>query len=143
MGAGKRAPLTRAADSSVTVAALLTGHPEHDAAADALAACEFTIAHVAIETYSVLTRLPAAHRVDATTAATVLMERTPAAHIALDANKHAKVPSRLASAGVSGGASYDALIALTALEHELELLTRDRRAERTYRALGVPYTLLA
>ena len=135
--------MKKAADSSVTVAALLTGHPEHDAAADALGGCELTIAHAALETYSVLTRLPGPHRVDARTAATVLAQRTPTRHVALSANKHANVPGRLADAGVSGGATYDGVIALTALEHELELLTRDRRAERTYRALGVPYTLLA
>ena len=134
--------MTRAADSSVTVAALLIGHPEHDAAADALAASDVTIAHAALETYSVLTRLPAPHRVDGRTAATVLAERTPTSHVTLSASKHAKVASRLAGAGVSGGATYDGLIALTALEHGLELLTRDRRAERTYRALQVPYTLL-
>jgi hypothetical protein len=34
------------------------------------------------------------------------------------------------------------LIALTALEHDLELLTRDRRAEHSYRALGVHFQLL-
>lgn len=135
--------MTRAADSSVTVAALLIGHPEHDAAADALAACDFTIAHAALETYSVLTRLPAPQRVDGRTAATVLAERTPTSHVALSASKHAKVPGRLADAGVSGGATYDGLIALTALEHELELLTRDRRAERTYRVLGASCILLA
>jgi predicted nucleic acid-binding protein len=55
---------------------------------------------------------------------------------------YAKAPGRLAAAGVSGGATYDGLIALTALEHDLELLTRDGRAERTYRALDVPHRLL-
>jgi predicted nucleic acid-binding protein len=132
-----------AADTSVTVTAILAGHPEHDAAAVAVAACDFTIAHAALETYSVLTRLPVPHRVDGRTAATVLAERTPTSHVALSASEHANVPARLADAGVSGGASYDGLIALTALEHGLELLTRDTRAERTYRALAVQYTLLS
>lgn len=135
--------MKKAADSSVTVAGLLTDHPEHKAAANALAACDFTIAHAALETYSVLTRLPAPHRVDASTAASVLEARTPAPHIALDASQHAKVPSRFARAGVSGGAVYDGLIALSALEHGLEVVTLDKRAERTYLALQVPYTLLA
>jgi predicted nucleic acid-binding protein len=134
--------VSKAADSSVTVAALLADHPDHDDAADALAACEFTIAHAALETYSVLTRLPAPHRVDGRTAASVLEARTPTAHVALDPGEHARAPARLAGAGVSGGAAYGGLIALTALEHGLELLTRDRRAERTYRALHVPYRLL-
>jgi predicted nucleic acid-binding protein len=63
-------------------------------------------------------------------------------HEAPDARSYAAAPSRLAAAGVSGGATYDGLIALTALEHDLEIITRDRRAERTYRALDVPYQLL-
>jgi predicted nucleic acid-binding protein len=132
----------KAADSSVTIAALLNDHPAHDAAADALAECKTTIAHVAIETYSVLTRLPGPDRVDAKIAATVLDKRLAATYATLDADKYASAPARLAAAGVSGGATYDGLIALTALEHDLELITRDRRAERTYRALNVPYKLL-
>jgi predicted nucleic acid-binding protein len=132
----------KAADSSVTIAALLADHPAHKTAAEAFAACKTTIAHAAVETYSVLTRLPAPHRVDAATAATVLKERTPTTHATLDASRYAQAPSRMAGAGVSGGATYDGLIALTALEHDLELFTRDRRAERTYRALDVPYQLL-
>lgn len=72
----------------------------------------------------------------------MLDKRLPATYATLDASTYAKAPSRLAGAGVSGGATYDGLIALTALAHDLELLTRDRRAERTYRALHVPYQLL-
>jgi predicted nucleic acid-binding protein len=132
----------KAADSSVTIAALLNNHPAHDAAADALALCKTTIAHVAIETYNVLTRLPGPNRVDATIAATVLDKRLAATYATLDASKYAETLGELASAGVSSGATYDGLIALTAREHDLELITRDKRAERTYRALGVPYQLL-
>ncbi len=134
--------MRRAADSSITVAALLADHPAHESATEALAACGATIAHVAVETYSVLTRLPAPHRVDAATAATVLKERTSAIHATLDPSKYAQAPTRLATAGVSGGATYDGLIALVALEHDLELFTRDKRAVRTYRALDVTYQLL-
>jgi predicted nucleic acid-binding protein len=131
-----------AADSSVTVAALLADHPEHQSAGESLAACEVTIAHVALETYSVLTRLPAPHRVDAKTATTVLEAHTPVVYVALAGEELAKVNGRLASAGVSGGASYDGLIALTALKHGLELLSRDHRAQRTYRSLQVPHRML-
>jgi predicted nucleic acid-binding protein len=134
--------MRKAADSSVTIAALLADHPAHKTAADALARCKTTIAHVAIETYSVLTRLPAPHRVDARIADTILKERLATAHAALEAADYAAAPAKLADAGVSGGASYDGLIALTALEHDLEILTRDKRAERTYRALNAPYQLL-
>jgi predicted nucleic acid-binding protein len=134
--------LRKAADSSIAVAALLADHPAHEAAADALANCKTTIAHAAIETYSVLTRLPAPHRVDARTAAAVLAKRLATTYATLDANSYTTAPSTLAAAGVSGGATYDGLIALTALQHNLELITRDKRAERTYRVLNVPYQLL-
>jgi predicted nucleic acid-binding protein len=134
--------VSKAPDSSVTIAALLADHSAHKTAADALARCKTTIAHAAIETYSVLTRLPAPHRVDAAAAATVLKARLPTTYATLEANTYPHVPARLAAAGVSGGATYDALIALTALEHDLELISRDKRAERTYRALNVPYELI-
>lgn len=135
--------MRKAPDTSVVIAALLTDHPAHEGASEALAICETTIAHVAAETYSVLTRLPAPHRAGASTAATALQERLPSTYLALDASNHAGAPSRLAAAGVSGGATYDGLIALTALEHDLELLSRDSRAARTYGALGARFQLLA
>lgn len=131
-----------AADTSVTIAALLDDHPAHGTAADALAECERTIAHVAIETFSVLTRLPAPNRPKPSTVVTALTERLASTYVTLDAGSYEQVPSRLAAAGVAGGSTYDGLIALTALEHELKLVSRDRRAARTYRALGVRFTLL-
>jgi toxin FitB len=132
----------QAADSSITIAALLGDHPAHEAAAETLAACKATIAHVATETYSVLTRLPAPHRADATTVVTALAERLPSKYATLDTSNFASALGRLAAAGVSGGATYDGLIGLTALEHDLELVSRDRRATRSYRALGVRFKLL-
>ena len=131
-----------AADTSVAIAALLDDHPAHDAAADALAACETTIAHVAIETFSVLTRLPAPNRAEPSTVVTALRERLSPTYVTLDADNYQQVPIRLTAAGVAGGSAYDGLIALTALEHQLELVSRDRRAARAYRALGVRFTLL-
>jgi predicted nucleic acid-binding protein len=135
--------VSKAPDTSIAIAALLADHPAHEAASGALAACKTTIAHVAAETYSVLTRLPAPHRAEAATAAMALQERLPSEHVTLAASDHAGAPGRLAAAGISGGATYDGLIALTALEHDLELLSRDRRAARTYRALGARFQLLA
>ncbi|HEY2283853.1 MAG TPA: PIN domain-containing protein [Solirubrobacteraceae bacterium] len=134
--------MKQAADSSVTIAALLSDHPAHEGAADALAACETTIAHVAAETYSVLTRLPTPNRPDAATVVDALTKRLPPTYATLDAGDFASAPGRLAAAGVSGGATYDGLIALTALEHDLELVSRDRRAARSYRTLGVRFKLL-
>lgn len=48
-----------------------------------------------------------------------------------------RLPGRLAALAISGGATYDGLIAATALEHELALMTFDVRAERTYAQVGV------
>ncbi len=134
--------MRQTADSSITIAALIADHEARDLAEDALRRCTRTIAHVAIETYSVLTRLPPPRRLVSADAAAIVDARLPATYATLDAGRHAQAPARLAAAGVSGGAAYDGLIALTALEHDLELLTRDRRAERTYRALDVPHQLL-
>jgi predicted nucleic acid-binding protein len=134
--------VNRAADSSITVAALWGDHPAHETATEALATCDTTIAHVAIETYSVLTRLPAPHRAKADTVVAALDKRLSSTCVTLDASCCATAPARLAKAGVSGGATYDGLIALTALEHDLELLTRDRRAVRSYRALGIRFTVM-
>ncbi len=134
--------MTRAIDSSVAVAALLADHSSHDLAEDALSESTATIAHVAAETYSVLTRLPPPLRLDATGAAAIVDARLPPARLTLAPESHASALHRLAAAGVSGGATYDGLIALTALQHDLQLVSRDRRAARTYRALGLDFELL-
>ncbi len=135
--------MRQAADSSITIAALVADHEACDLAEEALKRCTTTIAHVALETYSVLTRFPPPRRLASADAASLIDARLPARYATLNASKHAKAAVRLATAGVSAGATYDGLIALTALEHDLELLTRDGRAERTYRALDVPYRLLS
>lgn len=135
--------MSAAADTSIVLPALLSDHEAHQAAAEALSACTTTIAHVALEAYSVLTRLPPPRRAEAITAAAVLQARLPRAFIALDAKAYAAALGQLASAGVSGGSAYDGLIALTALEHDVDLVSRDIRAARTYRALGVRFRLLA
>jgi predicted nucleic acid-binding protein len=135
--------VTRAVDSSIAIAAILADHEAHDSAEEVLSRSEATIAHVAAETYSVLTRLPPPRRLDAMGAAAIIDARLPATQVALGADgDDASVLGRLAAAGVSAGATYDGLIALTALEHDLVLVSRDRRAARTYRALGVRFELL-
>ncbi len=121
---------------------MLADHEAHEAAARALASADATIAHVAAESYAVLTRLPAPLRVAAQDAAAILRARLPGRYLALGPAEHARSPERLARAGVIGGATYDGLIALTALEHDVELLSRDSRAARAYRALGVRFELI-
>jgi predicted nucleic acid-binding protein len=136
--------VTRTVDSSIAIAAILADHEAHDSAEDTLSRSATTIAHVAAETYSVLTRLPPPRRLDAVSAAAIIDARLPSVRVALDADaRERSVLARLAGAEVSGGATYDGLIGLTALEHDLELMSRDRRAARTYRALGVNFQLLS
>jgi predicted nucleic acid-binding protein len=135
--------VTLAVDSSVAIAAVLADHEAHDQAEDALGRSDTTIAHVATETYSVLTRLPPPRQLASGAAAAIVEARLPRRMAVLDVNSYASALSRLAKANVSGGATYDGLIALTALEHELRLLSRDRRAARTYSALGVSFELLS
>lgn len=52
-----------------------------------------------------------------------------------------RLPDVLSGLGIAGGAVYDALVGLAALEHDAELATRDLRAKATYEALGVRATL--
>ena len=49
-----------AVDSSVAVAAALSWHHEHAVALEGLPRGSLLLAHVGVETYSVLTRLPGA-----------------------------------------------------------------------------------
>lgn len=127
-------------DTSVLVAALAPWHPEHESSRSAIAAVERIGAHALLESYSVLTRLPHG-RLDAGTAATAL-GALPWAIIDLPVAARAGLVQRLARAGVMGGAVYDGLVGLTAAEHGLTLITRDRRARRTYDALGIAFTAL-
>jgi hypothetical protein len=47
-----------------------------------------------------------------------------------------RLPATLNALGVAGGASYDALVAITAIDNEVALRTLDTRAERVYRLIG-------
>jgi predicted nucleic acid-binding protein len=124
-------------DSSVVVAALATWHTDHEAARRALCGIEAgLIAHVAFETASVLTRLPEGFRIAAPLVVASLHEDFPARWLTLDGARIRSALERAVVSGLRGGALYDALIAATASHHDLRLLSADRRARRTYDALG-------
>jgi predicted nucleic acid-binding protein len=131
-----------AADTSILVPALLSYHGAHAVCDQALSETDAALGHVVTEAYSVLTRLPHPLRVEPQTAASSLSERMPPELCTLDGASLRDLPTRLASGGISGGSVYDGLIALTAALHGAELISRDRRATRTYAALGVPYRLI-
>jgi hypothetical protein len=62
--------------------------------------------------------------------------------IPLPAERAIGLVDELARLGVASGATYDALIALTAAGDGRVLLTRDRRAAATYSRLGVAHTFV-
>lgn len=133
----------RAADTSVVVAALASWHEGHEAASAAVAAGVRLPAHCLLESYSVLTRLPPPHRFAPRVARDLLRARFDGPPLTLDGVAHRALLDRLVDAGLSGGATYDALIGVTSAGHDAVLLTRDQRAVRVYSVLGVPFELVA
>jgi toxin FitB len=97
--------------------------------------------HALAETYSVLTRLPGDIRLAADDAAGLLGMRFTAP-LLLSARATRRLPDTLARLGVVGGAVYDALVALAALEHGAPLATRDARARDTYERIGVEVVIV-
>ena len=124
------------------IAALSAWHEQHEAAAGVLAEVAALPAHVAIEAYSVLTRLPGGLAVPATTAASLLAQRFSDEPLQLTDADRALLPDTLAAAGVFGGASYDGLVALEAGAHRCTVVTLDQRAQSTYQKLRVPFRAL-
>lgn len=131
-----------ALDTSLAVPALLAWHEAHDQAR-AAARDGVIPAHALLEAYSVLTRLPAPHRLTPDVASDLLAGWFPAERILVpDLDLTVSLVPRLAEAGVTGGAAYDALVGLTAAQQGAELRTRDRRAAATYQALAVTYEMV-
>lgn len=129
-------------DTSLLVAALTSWHPRHPDARKAITDRVDAIpGHVLLETYSVLTRLPAPHRISPSDAAAVLA-RLSLKPLALPAAAHAKLVAEAATAGLRGGNVYDGLIAATASHHDRILISLDTRARTTYAALGTRFELI-
>jgi predicted nucleic acid-binding protein len=126
-----------APDSSVVVAALSPWHDAHAVARERLLSDEVRlIAHVAFETVSALSRMPQEHSAPAPVVLEGLVRSFPQPWLSLNATQMRAALERTVAAGVEGGALYDALIAATAGRHGAQLLSADRRAQRTYEALG-------
>lgn len=131
-----------ALDTSVVVAAFAPWHEAHTAARRAVKPDTVVPAHVITETYAVLTRMPEPFRMSPTTVADYLSRQWAGRIIAPDETLYESLIPTAATASLTGGATYDALVALTAHRAGHELLSLDRRAERTYRSLGITYRLL-
>lgn len=132
-----------ALDTSVVIAAFAPWHEAHQAARRVVTPEVVVPAHVVTETYAVLTRMPEPFRMDAQTVAEYLARQWGGRVIAPDAELYESLTTSVATAGVTGGSTYDALVGLTAHRFGHELLSLDLRAERTYRSLGIGYRLLA
>ena len=127
----------KAVDTSVVVAAFAEWHPAHAAAQRTLDAAPRLPGHAGLEAYSVLTRLPAPHRATGSDVAAFLRDEFREPWLNLGGAELAAVIDRLVSLGISGGATYDAVIGLTVKSAGATLLTRDRRALTVYERLGV------
>ncbi|MDN5861300.1 MAG: type II toxin-antitoxin system VapC family toxin [Pseudonocardia sp.] len=129
-------------DTSVAVALSVADH-------EGRAACRVVVegrriglaGHAAFETFSVLSRLPAPARRTTSAVGRLLVANFPHSRF-LGAKAARRLFERLAASGVSGGAVYDAMVGAAAVEHGVPLVTRDRRALRTYRALDVDVVLV-
>jgi predicted nucleic acid-binding protein len=126
-----------AIDTSVAVPLLVARHSAHEAVVRWWNGRTLALSgHALAETYSVLTRLPGDLRLAPADAAQLLRERFDPP-LLLSAETSANLVSLLSEREISGGAVYDALVGLAAIEHNAELGTRDARARTTYDALGV------
>ena len=129
-------------DTSVIVAAAQSWNPANSLASAALASCRKAISHTLFESYSVLTRSPSPFRIDSETALAWLNAQFTS-EISIPNQSHLETLTRLHDLDISGGAVYDGIIALTALDHRATLITLDKRASSTYIKCGVKFQLLS
>ena len=127
----------KAADTSAVVAAFASWHESHETARRALDDGPRLIEHCALESYSVLTRLPPPHRASGALVRDFLAARFAQPYLRLTEARWRDFLLGLADRGVTGGAAYDALVAATAAGCGAELLTCDRRALQVYESYGV------
>lgn len=126
----------KAVDSGVVIAAFATWHEHHAIARKAMASRPRLIAHAAVESYSVLTRLPPPHRASPGIVHAFITERFTEPFLTLSETGYQELLATIAAGKILGGPAYDALIAFTAAEHGATLLSLDQRAATTYRTVG-------
>jgi predicted nucleic acid-binding protein len=135
-------PVDALLDTSAAIALLVADHEAHRGTLVATRGMRLGLAgHAWFETYSVLTRMPAGVRRNPADVLRLLAHDFVGSWF-LDAVATAALTAELARLRISGGAVYDALVGSAALHHDQLLLTSDRRALRTYDALGVRVRLI-
>jgi predicted nucleic acid-binding protein len=129
-------------DTSAALALAQRENPFHLAAKARLLTCRRGMSgHAAVELLSVLTRLPPPQRLSPVAAFRLQEANFPESRF-LSATDTKNLLREFAEAGLAGGGLYDGLVGVAARKHQLPLITCDRRAEPTYRVLGVNYELL-
>lgn len=131
-------------DTSVAVPFLASWHESHDVARRALRGVDVRlVAHVGVETFSVLSRLPGPRRIAPPDTLALLKSGFSSPWIGLPAAATRRLLDRMAAAGLGGGAVYDGLVGATAIHHVARLLSLDHRARPVYELLNVEVELLA
>ena len=97
--------------------------------------------HAVFEFLSVVTRLPLPKRLTGQDALRLLRSEFPQSRF-LPPDVADGLPEEFTRLGIVGGMVYDGLVGACARHHDLTLLTADRRAEDTYRALAVRHQFL-
>ena len=131
-----------AADTSVAVAAFASWHEAHAPARAAIRGGAALIAQCALETYSVLTRLPTPHRASGPLVQRFLEAQFRVPLIVMPARDQRRLTARLVELGIEKRAVYDGLVALTAAGAGATLISVDRRAATTYQRCGVDVHLV-
>lgn len=126
----------KAVDSSVVIAAFASWHEHHAVARKAMASRPRLIAHAAVESYSVLTRLPPPHRASPDIVHAFITGRFTEPFLILSETGYQELLATVAAGQILGGPAYDALIAFTAAEHNATLMSLDQRAAATYETVG-------
>ena len=130
-------------DTSVVVAAITASDGDVlSRCRTALDASPSPVAHVFIESFSVLTRLPPPWRLSPAAAHAFLSSAFSDPPIALSSRGYSCVIRTMAGDGAAGGRVYDAVVARTACEAGQVLLTRDVRAAQTYGLMEAEFVLL-
>lgn len=99
-------------------------------------------AHVLLESYATLTRLPG-HEVAPAVVVEALASSFPDRHPTAPARAYLPLLRRLSAAGNAGGRVYDALVAAACKDVGARLLTLDQRALPVYELVGCPYELVS
>ena len=129
-------------DTSAAIALVQPNHAKHHDVRAALSGRELGLSgHAEWETYSVLTRLPAPQRLTPAAARRLIRTNFPRT-LHLPVARAASALDELAELNLTGGTTYDALVALNARHHDLTLVSSDVRAAATYRALAGTFKLV-